>query len=149
MIHSQARQSSLILAPVTSATNASTKTSSNIDADRADYVTISISLAAEVNTNAVGPTLSVQHADTTDATNFATITANRTAEDITSAKLVKYDIDRRGRKRYLRLVVTNGDTTTNDLVTVAATADLSRLREGPAAATGMVSGNAAAVVVSS
>jgi hypothetical protein len=44
-------------------------------------------------------------------------------------------VDLRGQKRYLRLSVST-DTTTNDDVTVAAIATLSRKAIGPAATTG-------------
>lgn len=120
---------SLLVAPQ-AMTNSATVTA-NLDCSGAAYATIRIALASEINTNAVGPTLSLLESDDTVATNFATVTANRTAEDITTAKEVTYGVDLRGRKRYLRLSVTTA-TATNDDVTLASVATLSRKTEGPA-----------------
>lgn len=120
---------SLLIAPQ-AMTNSATVTA-NLDCSGASYADIRIALASEINTNAVGPTLSILESDDTVVTNFATIVADRTSEDITAAKEVTYGVDLRGRKRYLRLAVTTA-TTTNDDVTLAAVATLSRKTEGPA-----------------
>lgn len=130
---------SLLIAPKTM-TNSAT-TTANLDTRGASYADIIISLASAINTNAVGPTLSLSESDDTVVTNFATVTANRTAESITAAKQITYGIDLRGRKRYLRLSVTTA-TATNDNITVAATARLSRKSQQPAGTT-----NAGDVVV--
>ena len=130
---------SLLLAPQ-AMTNSATVTA-NLDCKGAAAATIRIGLAAELNTNAIGPTISLLESDDTVVTNFATVTADRTAEDITSAKEITYSVDLRGRKRYLRLSVTT-ETTTNDNVTVASIATLSRQTERPAGTT-----NAGDVVV--
>ena len=124
---------SLLIAPQ-AMTNSATVTA-NVDTAGAAYATIRVPLASEINTNAIGPTLSLLESDDTVVTNFATVTADRSAEDITAAKAVTYGVDLRGRKRYLRLSVTT-ETTTNDNVTLAAVATLSRKTEGPAGTTG-------------
>lgn len=131
-LHDRLVQDSLLVAPQ-AMTNSATVTA-NLDTLGADYATIRIALASEINTNAVGPTLSLLQSDDTVATNFATVTADRTAEDITSAKEVTYGIDLRGKKRYLRLSVTTA-TSTNDNVTVSAVSTLSRMKEQPAGTT--------------
>ena len=134
MLRERMGKDSLLVAPQ-AMTNSATVTA-NLDTrtgpggSKADYATIRIALASEINTNAIGPTLSVLESDDTVVTNFATVTADRTAEDITSAKEVTYGVDLRGRKRYLRLSVTT-ETTTNDNVTVSAVATLNRLGQGP------------------
>jgi len=115
----------------------------NLDTIGANYASIRIPLASEINNDAVGPTLSLLQSDDTVVTNFATITANRTAEDITAAKVVTYHVDLRGRKRYLRLRVST-DTTTNDDVTIAAVSTLTRQTEEPSSASEMAD---AAVIV--
>lgn len=132
MLHDRAVTDSLLIAPQ-AMTNSATVTA-NLDCQDASYATIRIALASEINTNAIGPTLSLLQSDDTVATNFATVVANRTAEDITSAKEVTYGIDLRGKKRYLRLSVTTA-TATNDNVTLAAIATLSRQRVNPAGTT--------------
>ena len=128
-IHDRLVTDSLLIAPQ-AMTNSATVTA-NLDCQGASYATIRVALASEINTNAVGPTLSLLASDDTVATNFATITANRTAEDITAAKEVTYGVDLRGKKRYLRLSVTTA-TATNDNVTLAAIATLSREEQMPA-----------------
>jgi hypothetical protein len=134
----------LLIAPV--AKTNSTTTTANLDTKGASWASIRIALAAEINTNAVGPTISLLHSDDTVATNFATITADRTAEDITAAKEIRYDVDCRKHKRYLRLSVTV-PTATNDNITVSAIATLSRLEQSPSATASLVETTGAAVVV--
>lgn len=115
----------------TAVTNNSSKTA-NLDTRGADWATIRIAFAAEVNTNAVGPTISLLESDDTQPTNFATITADRTAEDLTTAKEVRYDVDLRGRKRYLRLSIATA-TATNDHIVASAIATLTRNEKTPEA----------------
>ena len=112
-----------------------------VDCKDAAYATIRIAFNAEVNTGAVGPTISVLHSDTTDSTNFSTIVADRAAEDLTTSKIVRYDIDRRGLKRWLKLSITAATHTTNDIVQASAILSLTRNKAEPSAT------NAAIVVV--
>lgn len=133
-----------LVAPTTM-TNTAT-TTANFDTMGADYATIIFNFGAELNTNAVGPTLSIQSSDDTVVTNFATIVANRTAEDLTSAKGVVYHVDMKARKRYLRLSVTTA-TATNDNVTFSAYGVLSRMAAMPASTTAMVGSTNDVVVV--
>ena len=135
----------LMIAPV--AKTNSTTTTANLDTKGADWATIRISFAAELNTNAVGPTISLLESDDTVATNFATIVANRTNEDLTAAREVRYDVDCRARKRYLRLSVTV-PTATNDNITFGAVATLSRLEQTPSNTAALVETTGAAVIVS-
>lgn len=132
-IHDRIVTDSLLVAPQ-AMTNTATVTA-NLDCAGAAYATIRIALASEINTNAVGPTISLLESDDTVVTNFATVTSDRSAEDIVAAKEVTYGVDLRGRKRYLRLSVTTA-TATNDNVTFAAISTLSRKTEGPAGTTG-------------
>ena len=134
MIHSQNGKDTVLLAPQ-AMTNSATVTA-NLDCKGADYATIRINFAAELNTNAVGPTISVLESDDTVVTNFATIVANRTAEDLTSAKEVRYEVDMRARKRYLRLSVSTA-TATNDDITVGSIATLTRNASDPASTSDM------------
>jgi len=137
-------QDKLVLAPQ-AMTNSATATA-NIDCLGADYATIRIALASEINTNAVGPTISLLTSDDTVATNFATVTADRTAEAIVAAKHVTYHVDMKSQKRYLRLSVST-DTTTNDNVTVSAVASLGRLKDVPVTTTDMRGSTNDAVVI--
>lgn len=108
---------------------AAATTTANLDTvdathGKANYVRLVLSFASEINTSAVGPTISVLQSDDTTVTNFATIVANRTDEDLVGARSLVYNIDMRGKKRYLRLSVTTATHTTNDVITYAATYDL-------------------------
>lgn len=127
----QAVTEHLLLAPA-SQTNSATRTA-NLDCRGAAYATIRVTMASEINTNAIGPAIVLRESDDTQATNFATFHADcsRTAEDITAAKQVTFKIDTRARKRYLRLSLTT-ETTTNDNVTASATATLGRKAIEPA-----------------
>ncbi len=122
----------LLIAPVSK--TAAATASATIDCKGADYATIRVALSTGVNTNAVGPTLSLLDCDTSNGT-FATVTADRTAEDNSPAKVVTYGIDLKAKKRYLKLSVTSA-TATNDTVVVSAVATLSRKDVGPTGTTG-------------
>ncbi len=123
-----------------SMTNSATVTA-NLDCRGASYASLVINLGSEINTNAIGPTISVLDSDDTVVTNFATITADRAAEDITTATLLVYHV--RPAKRFLRVSVTS-ETTTNDDVEVSVTGMLTRQEEAPESLTEMAD---AAVVV--
>src|SRR5688572_14209662 len=105
MNHAQAKTLHLLLASA-SQTNSATRTA-NLDTRGAHYAEIVMNFASEINTNAVGPALSLLESDDTTATNFATFDSSftRAAEDITAAKTITYQVDLRGRKRYLQLKV--------------------------------------------
>ncbi len=138
MIHVQAMKPTILIGSQ-GMTNSATVTANfdTIDGTtgtKGDYATILLNLGSEINTNAIGPTLSILESDDTVVTNFATITADRSAEDITGAVPGIYNIDLRGRKRYLRLSVTT-ETTTNDNVEVGAVGLLSRNKQDPSSAT--------------
>lgn len=121
----QAIKTDVLIAPQakTNTATASASLDTVTTRGKANYARINLLFASEINTNAVGPTISLLHSDDTVVTNHATITANRTAEDITTAKSVSYFVDLRGLKRYLRLTVTTA-TATNDDITVGASYDL-------------------------
>ena len=130
-IHDRLVKDSLVLSSALM-TNSATSTA-NFDTLGSDYATLRVSLGSEINTNAVGPTISLLSSDDTVVTNFATVVADKTAVDITSGNVLTYGVDCRGGKRYLRLSVTTA-TATNDDVTVSAIGTLSRNDENPAGA---------------
>ena len=122
-------------------TNNATITSS-VDCNGADYATVIVNCSSEVNTNAVGPTISLLESDITDSTGFATITADVTG-DMVAAKPIVYGIDMRGRKRYLKLSI-SAPTATNDHFVASADVVFSRLKSGPSGTTAIVSTNGVA-----
>ena len=146
MNHAQASIETLLLASA-SQTNSATRTA-NLDTRGAAYATIRMNFASELNTNAIGPTISLLESDDTTVTNFATFSSDfeRSAEDITGAKQIVYRTDLRGRKRYLRLSVTTA-TATNDNVTMGASATLGRKSQEPATEANMAGTTNNVVVV--
>lgn len=138
MIHALRQKISVLLAPA-SQTAAATR-SANIDCLGSDYVTIVMPFAAEVNTDAVGPTIVLTESDDTTATNFATWSSSNTltAHGLVSAHQVIFHVDTRTRKRYLNLASTTATHTTNDVVTSGAIAIFSRKEEGPVGTAGLI-----------
>lgn len=143
MIQTLAMQDTLLKA--TSMTNSATQTA-NWTVAQNGWATIRLGFAIELNTNGVGPTISLLESDDTVVSNFATITADRSAEDLTAAKIVRYEIDCRKRKKVLRLSVTTA-TATNDNVTFVAMGTLSRMADQPSSTTDMVATTNDAVVL--
>lgn len=134
MINAQRGIDTVLLSPQ-AVTNGATATA-NWTVAGADYAEIRIMFKAELNTNAVGPTVSLLASDDTVVTNFATITADQSAIDLTAAKELRYCVDLRGKKKLLRLAVTPA-TATNDTVTVCAVGTLTRNYGDPASTTAM------------
>jgi hypothetical protein len=144
MIHAQTtRLVRLLNVPRAAATAVASAT---FDVAGADYADIVITLSSELNTNAVGPVIALAEADTSNATNFATVVANSAAQTLTAAKGYRQLIDLKGRKRYLRLTITPG-TATNDSISYSAVALLGRLEQGPSGTTGMVATTTDPVVI--
>lgn len=134
MIHATTGKDTVLIAAKTQTSSATT--TANLDCRGADWATIRISFGAELNTNAVNPTISLLESDDTVVTNFATVVADQSAFDLTAAKELRYEVDLKARKRYLRLSVSTG-TATNDNITFAAIATLSRNASDPASTTDM------------
>ena len=131
MIHALNSTDTLLFA--TAVATSATQTA-NLDTKGADWATIRLAFLAEANTNAIGPTINLLESDDTVVTNFATVTAAIAGSDgyLASAAEVRYEVDLRKRKRYLRLQIAPG-TATNDGITVAAIATLSRKEKTPEA----------------
>ena len=129
MIQAQRGKHALLITPVSGTADAT----ANLDTIDADYATIDVALNAELTTDAVVPTLSLLESDDTVVTNFATIVADVTGDDVTAARLHTYHVDMRGRKRYLRLAVTYGTVVTDDAFIVSANSSLTRQVEAPGA----------------
>lgn len=123
----QNQQTCPLLAPQ-AMTNSAT-TTARVDTKGADYAVVTVHFAAEANTNADAPTVSLTESDDTVATNFATVTAN-ISPDLTAARTLRYDVDLKSRKRYLKLSVSTATNDTNDNITVAADCVLGKLAVG-------------------
>lgn len=133
MNHAQSGIDTVLFNP-TGITDGATSTV-NFDCRAADYASIRILFDPEETTHARDTTVSLLESDDTVVTNFATITANQSV-DLTAAKEVRYEVDMRGRKRYLRLSITAGTGTGNN-ITFASVGTLTRNDLEPASTTAM------------
>lgn len=147
MIHAQNHTVGLLLASAAQ-TNGATRTA-NLDTRDADYAVITLNFSAELNTNAIGPTIQLSESDDTVVTNFATFDSglNVTGSDgwLASAKVHEARVDTKYRKRYIRLSVT-APTATNDTFTMGATYRLSK-NEKPSATSEMAATTNDSVVI--
>lgn len=125
MKRSQLHTDTLMISPA-SYTNGATA-SYNLDTKGAAYATIRVAIANIAQAtiaSADGVTVSLLHADDTNTSNFATLVANRTG--IKFGREVRYEVDLKGKKRYLRLTVTPGTSgVSNEPVVVSAIGTLS------------------------
>jgi hypothetical protein len=118
---------SVVLAPVTAATTARTAA---IDTSGADYAIIEIVAGAEANTNSTNVVLNLRESDTNSATTFATFDANfSTVLDNTAGAVAVFNVDLKGRKKFLQVVVTP-DTTTNGAVITSCVSALVMDKQG-------------------
>ena len=104
----------------------------NLDTKGADYAVIRLNLGAEETTDATTTSISLLSSDDTVVTNFATITADQTP-GLENAHELRYEVDLKGHKRYLRLSFTAG-TGTGSNALVGATGTLYRQSETNATA---------------
>ena len=132
MIKPQLGTDSVVLEATASAGTDQGTTTASLDTIGADYATLRVAFSEEINTNAVGPTILVQHGDGTTFTTLST----RAAEDLSDPKVITYHVDMRGKHRYLKMLVTPA-TASNDNITVSAIGTLYRQVEGPGATTDM------------
>lgn len=123
----------------------STSATANLDTQGAKHATIRVLFDTRLNTDAATCAVNLLECDTTVVTDFVTIVAQR-AEDMTNRHEVRYEVDLRSHKRYLRLTVDPGNTT-NDVATCIALATLSRKETDPTAAADLVGSTNDAVVI--
>lgn len=136
MIHAQNFQYKQLIAP--QAKTSAATASAALDTLGADYATFIVNLKSAINTNAVGPTISLLHSDDTVVTNHVTVVANETVTSVlTSGGQKVYQVDLKTKKRYFRLTVSTG-TATNDDITLNAESILSRMGETPSSTSEMV-----------
>jgi len=142
MIHAQTGIDTVLVAPIAAAavgtTAVRTATWDLVRVDgRSDYAEIRMSFGSESNTNATGPTIALTESD--DLTTYNTFHAGfaRAAEDLTSAKEVRYLIDCKSRKRYLKLTITPATTAASDAIQVTAIGTLYRNGVQPGSTTDM------------
>ena len=136
MIHAQDAKRVELISPATARVTATA--AGTVDCIGARYAWFHVSFCSELNTSAVNPTVAVQHSDDTTVTNFSTTgIAAAIQTDLTAAHGVHIGVDRKSKKRYMRLLITPG-TATNDTIVYQSDVDLSRLEESPGSTSEMV-----------
>lgn len=115
-----------------SALTAGSNVTANIDCIGADYATVRVLVSNTAGTgvaSASGTTVSILNSDNTNPTTFVTLVADRTG--IKFGREVRYEVDLTGKKRLLRVNITAGSAgVSNDAVTVAMVATLSKKEDG-------------------
>jgi len=136
----QGLKSVVALGPV-SLTAAGTATSASIDAK--GYEELQLVVTKTTHASDYITVFNIQQSDSTDATNFAAVTGYVAGTDWTLASLTGgtnaasekaagvFNIDLRGKKRYFRVLVTNGAVTG----VVGITGTLARAEQAPITAT--------------
>lgn len=121
MIQSQLVNRAIMIAPKSCASN--TTTTASLDLAGSDYATIEIAFAAELNTNATGPSITLEEGDAISSVATFNASFNRTAHDCTAANVLVYHIDAKPRKRYLKLSVSTPNSS-NDVILASVTSNL-------------------------
>lgn len=122
MIQGQRTQADLQLA-----TNDVTTTSSaRWDLSGCDYAVLDVTIGARTHSTTDPVTLSVLTANDTNTASFATVVADQSITPGTAIKMVRYLIDTRAAKRYLRLTSTPGTDATADAIAITAVLHKSR-----------------------
>jgi hypothetical protein len=127
-----------VLAPITAATTART---ASIDTQGADYASVVFHIGAELNTNSTNVALNLKESDTDAATAYVTFNSSfAVTADNTAATVQVFNVDLKGRKRYLQVSVTP-DTSSNGTVITSCVSSLTK------EVSGANSSNAGQVVV--
>lgn len=117
----QMARRAVVLAPVAAATTARTAA---IDTLGADYASIVITVGAELNTNSTNVLLNLRESDTNAATAFVTFNSSfAITADNTNGTVAVFNVDLKGRRRFLQVVVTP-DTTTNGPVITSCVSEM-------------------------
>lgn len=123
----QAQKATVLLVPQVVAGAGSV--TANLDCIGQKAVDVSVVIGTQVNTNAVQPNVKLSESDDTVVSNFADVSGLSTTA-LAASGSVRFNVDLRKRKRYLKLTVTAG-TATNDDIKVAALAAFDRSEEFP------------------
>lgn len=127
----QTEKQVILLAPA-NVTNGATATA-NLDTKGHSAVDITVQIGAFAGgTNGAPPaTIKLGESDDTVATNFADITGATANASLTASGNVRFNVNLKGRKRYLRLTFAPAANGTNDAVIVGAMARFDRSAEMP------------------
>lgn len=131
----QNQKHTVLIAPITK-TSTSTATA-DLDCKGHRSAEIVVTIGALKNTNGVPPkTIKLSESDDTVVTNFADISGATANAALTAGASVRFNVDLRKRKRYIKLTFVP-ETTTNDDQIVSAIAIFDRSEKLPASTSDM------------
>jgi hypothetical protein len=133
----QTEKQSVMLVPQ-KVTHGATATA-NLDCKGHRSVDITVAAGAlDGGTSGTAPKeVKLTESDDTVVTNFATFAAGATVTTLGASQSVRFNVDLRGRKRYIRLSFTPQTNNTNDAITMAAIARFDRSESDPASTSGL------------
>lgn len=117
-----------------------------VDTGGAGTSIFEIGLSPKVNTNTVGPAVVLAHSDS-QSSGFSTLYAIAEVDLTNEGRTLFLQLDGKTTKRYVKVTVTPGTHTTNDVVGVHGTAIFSRLPVGPGSVSEMASGTNVTFVI--
>lgn len=123
----------VILLPPEATTNGETNTAT-LDCKGHKSVDITVQIGAyNGGTNGVSPLVcKLSESDDTEATNFADISGASAASELSASGNVRFNVNLRKRKRYLKLTFSPATASTNSSTVVSAIARFDRSEEAPA-----------------
>lgn len=132
----QAEKQSILIAPI-ACTNGETVTA-NLDTKGHEAVDITLQIGAfNGGTNGVAPLIcKLSESDDTVVTNFADISGATAASALTAGGDVRFNVNLKGRKRYLKLTFSPATASTNSSTVVSAIARFSRSASAPSSTSG-------------
>lgn len=131
----QSEKHTVLISPITK-TSTSTATA-NLDCLGFKTANITVAIGTAKNTSGTFPkTIKLSESDDTVVTNFADISGATCNGSLVASGSVRFNVDLRKRKRYIKLTVTP-ETTTNDDILLYADAVLGRAETLPASTSGM------------
>ena len=123
-----------LIAPTQAGVTAGTTSAGTVDAKGWDYCTVVAQVQQTTTTN---QTNAVNVSDSDDNTTFVTVAAAQSVTAGAGAGIIRWDIDLRGKKRYVKLTNIQG-TVLNGTGAVSGLAILSRGKEQPGSTSDLV-----------
>lgn len=131
----QKEKQTILIAPQ-ACTNGATVTA-NLDTKGHEAVDITLQIGAfDGGTSGVSPLVcKLSESDDTVVTNFADVTGASAASAITASGNVRFNVNLKPRKRYLKLTFSPATASTNSSTVVSAIARFDRSKEAPESTT--------------
>lgn len=125
-------QDKLVSNVLIASTGTTNTVTASLDTRGYGHATIIVSISAELTTDAEAIVLDLLHSDDTVVTNHTTLQATVSVTSVGALTQYRYNVDLRGKKRYLRLTCNpDGTVATDDAYSVHAVALLGRADAAP------------------